>query len=163
MKVSIIVATDLNNAIGKENKLLWHLPADLKFFKNTTTGHSIIMGRKTFESIGRALPNRTNIIISRNNALSVEGCTVKNNLTDALRFCKENNETEAFVIGGGEIYQQAIELADTIYLTKVHHVFDADTFFANWDKTNWQLISKEYFAKDEKNTFDYSFEVWERK
>lgn len=163
MIVSVIVATDLNNGIGKNNQLLWHLPADLKFFKNTTTGHSIIMGRKTFESIGKPLPNRTNIIITRNKELKIEGCIVVKSIEDAINYCKEINETEAFIIGGGEIYQQAIHLADKIYLTKVLHTFDADTFFYELDKNTWKLNSQEDFKKDEKNAFDFSFQVWERK
>jgi dihydrofolate reductase len=156
MQVSIIVATDLKGAIGKDNQLLWHLPADLKFFKEKTSGHHIIMGRKTYESIGRPLPNRTTIIISRNPEYTAEGCFVVPNLEEALKLAKQRGETEAMITGGAQIYQQAIGHADTIYLTEVAQTFEADTFFL-FDKTGWIQTEKKEYTADEKNKFDYRF------
>lgn len=159
--LSIVVATDTQNGIGKNNQLLWHLPADLKFFKRTTSGHTIIMGRKTFDSIGKALPNRRNIIISRQPELKVEGIEVYPNLEDALEACAD--EKEVFIIGGGEIYKQALPKTQRIYLTKVHHEFDADTFFPILEAEDWEVISKEDHFKDDKHLFDYSFVILDRR
>ena len=145
-----------NRVIGKENKLIWHLPADLKFFKNLTTGHPIIMGRKTFESIGKPLPNRTNIIITRQADFTAEGCLVAHSLTEALMMAQQL-DSDIFVIGGAEIYKQAMFLADTIYLTEVHHTFEGDTFFPEIDSILWQETSREEHKADEKNPYDYAF------
>jgi dihydrofolate reductase len=158
--ISIIVATDTENAIGKNNQLLWHLPKDLQFFKKTTSGYPIIMGRKTFDSIGKPLPNRRNIVISRQANLKIEGVEVYHKLNDALKACEE--EKELFIIGGGEIYKQALPLAQKIYLTKVNHKFDADTYFPSIDAEDWKVIEKEDNFKDEKHQFDYSFIILER-
>jgi len=158
--ISIIVATDTENAIGKNNQLLWHLPKDLQFFKKTTSGYPIIMGRKTFDSIGKPLPNRRNIVISRQANLKIEGVEVYHELSDALKACEE--EKELFIIGGGEIYKQALPLAQKIYLTKVNHKFDADTYFPSIDAEDWKVIEKEDNFKDEKHQFDYSFIILER-
>lgn len=129
MLISIIVIADENNGIGKNNQLLCHLPADLKYFKQTTLGHTIVMGRKTFESIGKPLPGRTNIVISRQTDLAIEGCLVLPHLGDAINHAKASGETELFITGGGTIYELTLPLADKVYLTRLHHQFDADTFF----------------------------------
>jgi dihydrofolate reductase len=160
---SMIVAVSENDVIGKDNQLIWHLPADLKFFKNLTMGHNIIMGRKTFESIGKALPGRTSVIITRNkNYTAPEGCLVSNSLEEALRLAEKNNDTEAFIIGGAEIFKQAEDLCDKIYFTEVKASFDGDTFF-HINKSTWKEIKREDHLKDEKNKFDYSFVEYVRK
>jgi dihydrofolate reductase len=154
--IALVVAMAENRVIGKDNKLIWHLPADLKHFKQTTSGHPIIMGRKTFESIGKPLPNRTNIIVTRQTDLQAEGCMVANSLPEALMLAQQL-DAEIFVIGGAEIYQQALFLADTIYVTEVHHSFEGDTFFPEIDSVLWQEVSREKNEPDEKNTYPYSF------
>ncbi|PCI10639.1 MAG: diacylglycerol kinase [Flavobacteriaceae bacterium] len=153
--ITIIAAIAENNALGKNNDLIWHLPADLKRFKKTTTGHHIIMGRNTFESIGKPLPNRTTVIITRNPDYKVEGCIVVNSLEKALEIAK-NDETP-FIIGGAQIYKQAISIADKLDITEVHHSFDADVFFPEIDTNIWEETSRELFKADEKNKFEYSF------
>jgi len=155
--VTIIAAIGLNNALGKDNDLIWHLPADLKRFKETTSGFPIIMGRKTFESIGRPLPNRTNIIVTRNADYHQEGCIVKPSLKEAVE--SVSNEENAFIIGGAQIYNQAIEygLADRLDITLLQESFEADVYFPEFDKMEWKLISREDFEKDEKNPHNYSF------
>nr|MBC7611987.1 dihydrofolate reductase [Pseudopedobacter sp.] len=155
MTLSIIVATDEENGIGKENQLMWHLPKDLKFFKTTTSGHPIIMGRKTYDSVGRPLPNRRNIIITRQKDLKIDGVEIFNDLENAVKAC--SNEHEVFIVGGGEIYRQALPFTDKIYLTKVHHTFDADAFFPEFNHSEWELISKEDHVQDEKHAFSFSF------
>ncbi|WP_316736545.1 dihydrofolate reductase [Pedobacter aquatilis] len=161
-RLSIAVAVGENFEIGKNNQLLWHMPADLKFFKQTTSGHTIIMGRKTFDSVGRPLPNRRNIVITRATELTIEGVEVVNNLDEALEITK-NEEKPVFIVGGAEIYRQALPKTDTLYLTTIHHTFDADTFFPEIDRNEWETLSIEPHKADEKNTYDYTFEVLERK
>ena len=161
MKLSIIVAVDKNWGIGKDNQLLWHLPADLKHFKELTMGHVIIMGRKTFQSIGKALPGRTSVIITRDKSFTAEGCTVVYSLEEALNFAKSHEN--AFIIGGGEIYKQSIALADALFLTKVYVECEVDTCFPTIDEKEWSEISSEFFNADEKNKFDYSFLEYSRK
>ncbi len=156
MKVSIIVATATDGAIGKENKLLWHLPADMKFFKEKTMGHHMIMGRKTYESIGRPLPGRTTVIITRDTNFKAEGCLVVHSLEEALKAAENAGETEAMITGGAEIYKLALEKANCIYLTLVEGNFEADTFFT-FDKNNWVEQEKKDYKADEKNKFAYSF------
>ncbi len=163
MKISLVVAASENNAIGKDNQLLWHLPNDLKFFKNTTWGMPVIMGRKTFESVSKILPGRFNIIITTQLNWGFDGAIVANSLQDALDKALATNCNEAFIIGGGEIYKQSMEMAHTIYLTRVHTVIDGDTFFPEIDETKWELVSNEDFEMDEKHAFGYSFQKWERK
>jgi len=162
MTISIIVAIAKNNEIGRENDLLWRLPADLKRFKELTTGHTIIMGRKTFESLPKgALPNRRNIILSRNTNVSYENGEIYSSLDAAL--IKTINEEEVFIIGGGEIYNQALPLADKLYLTKVHADFpDADTFFPAINWSEWQETSRETYPADEKNPHSFTFYEFER-
>lgn len=153
---TIIVAVAENNAIGKDNQLLWHLSDDLKRFKSLTSGHHIIMGRKTFESFPQPLPNRTHVVITKQEDYKVpHGIIVVNSLKDALNIAKEDNQP--FIIGGGEIYNQSLKVAHKIELTRVHHDFEADTFFPEIDNTIWKETSNVYHKKDDKNAFDYSF------
>lgn len=159
MHISIVVAIASNYAIGKSNQLLWHLPKDLKHFKDITAGGTVIMGRKTYDSVGRPLPKRRNIVITRQ-AIDIEGCEVVNSLDEAIALCK--NETEVFIVGGAEIYRQAMHITDRIYLTIVHHNFDADTFFPEINYNEWKEIAHEDHQIDEKHAFPYSFITLER-
>ena len=163
MTISLVVAASENNAIGKNNQLLWHLPNDLKFFKNTTWGMVVIMGRKTYESVNKPLPGRTNIVITRKPDWKAEGVVTANDLHDALKKAADTNCKEAFVIGGGEIYKWAFSIADKIYITRVHTTLEGDTFFPAINEAEWTLVSNEDFKKDEKHQYDYSFQTWERK
>jgi dihydrofolate reductase len=163
MIVSFVVAADENNLIGKDNQLPWHLPADLKFFKNLTTGHCIIMGRKTFESLGRLLPNRTHVVITRQSDYKHEGVIAVNTIEDAIQSCTAKGEEEVFIIGGAEIFKQAMGKADRLYLTRIHHKFEGDTWLPEFKEEEWQLVKKENFGPDEKNAFSYSFNLYERK
>ena len=160
-QISIVVAISENNAIGKDNQLLWHLPADLKHFKNITTGHTIIMGRKTYDSIGKPLPNRRNIIITRQKDLNLEGVEVVNSLEEALSLSKD--EEEVFIIGGAEIYKQSIAVSHRIYLTRIHQEFEADAFFPELDDESWKEVEKVDHLPDEKNKFAYTFSTLERR
>lgn len=154
--LTIIAAAAENNALGKDNQLLWHLPEDFKRFKTLTSGHYIIMGRKTFESFPKPLPNRTHIIITRQpNYQAPEGCIVVTSLEKAMELCPKNEE--AFVIGGGEIYQQALDVVDKIDVTRVHTTLDADTFFPTIDPTLWKMVFEEFHPKDDKHAFDFTF------
>jgi dihydrofolate reductase len=160
--LTIIAAASENNALGKNNDLVWHLPDDFKRFKALTTGHHIIMGRKTFESFPKPLPNRTHIIITRQKDYSVpEGCIVVSSLEKAITACPENATN--FIIGGGEIYKQALQFADSIELTRVHAVVDADTFFPAIDENEWQLTHDEFHPADEKHEFAFTFLTYVRK
>lgn len=161
MMISIVVAIAENNAIGKDNQLLWHLPADLKHFKDITNGHTIIMGRKTYDSIGRPLPNRRNIVITRNTELDIPGVEITNSLNEALKLC--TTEAEVFIIGGAELYKHALEATNRIYLTTVHHSYTADTFFPEIEPLEWNEISTEKHLPDEKNRVAYTFSTLERK
>ncbi|XTP52684.1 dihydrofolate reductase [Niallia sp. Krafla_26] len=160
--ISFIVAMDKNRVIGKENQLPWHLPEDLKFFKRVTMGHPIIMGRKTHESIGKPLPGRENIIVTRNKDYKSEGCTVIHSLEDLRQFANQKNE-EVFVIGGAQLFIETFPIADRLYITEIHHEFDGDTFFPEFNESNWTLVSKEQGVKDEKNPYDYFYTIYERK
>ena len=166
MIVSLIVAVSENGVIGKDNGLIWHLPKDMKFFKDTTQGHHVLMGRKNFESIPhnfRPLPNRTNIIITRQSNYIAEGCVVVNSIEQGIDLAKNNGEHELFVIGGGQIYDMALkqELIDRVYLTEIHHSFDGDTFFPKLSD-QWKEVQREDCFADEKNKYDYSFLVLEK-
>ncbi len=161
-KLTVIVAKAENNVIGNENQLIWHLPNDLKHFKNLTSGHPIIMGRKTFESIGKPLPNRTNIVITRNSNWNADGVLIANSLEQAIEKAKEF-DSEIFIIGGGNIYEQAMDWADALEVTEVHHSFEGDTKFPEIDLSVWKETSREKFGKDEKHLFEYSFVRFERK
>lgn len=156
--IILIAAAAENNALGKDNDLIWHLPDDFKRFKALTTGHHIIMGRKTFESFPKPLPNRTHVIITRQKNYHPEGCLVADSLETAVSLCPKNENV--FVIGGGEIYQQSISIADKIELTRVHANFDADTFFPEIDSDQWQLASSTYHPKDEKHQYDFTFQTF---
>lgn len=159
MTLSIIVAVAKNGVIGVKNDLPWYLPADLKHFKKITTGHHILMGRKTYESIGKPLPNRTTVIITRNKDYEAAGCLVANELEQAIAMAKESGESEAFLIGGGQLYQLAMEqqVIDKIYLTEVHTSVDGDTFFPEIMDSEWKEISRERHEPEGKNPFAYSF------
>jgi len=159
--ISIIAAIANHNVLGKNNKLIWHLPADLKRFKKITSDHCVIMGRKTFESLGRPLPNRTNIVITRNKYFKAEGCIVVNSLTDALNYAKA--DANLFIIGGANIYKQALAYADILDLTIVHHTFEGDVFFPKIDKTIWKETSRQDFKADANNKYDYSFVKFEKR
>jgi dihydrofolate reductase len=163
MIISLVVAASQNNAIGKNNQLLWHLPNDLKFFKNTTWGMVVIMGRKTYESVNKPLPGRVNIVITRQADWKAAGVVVATDLQDALKKAAETNCKEAFIIGGGEIYKWAFSIADKIYITRVHAALEGATFFPVINEAEWTLVSNEDFKKDEKHQYDYSFQLWERK
>ena len=162
LMISLIAAAAENYAIGRDNQLLWTLPNDMKFFKNTTWGMPVVMGRKTFESLGKPLPGRINFVITRNAGWTAEGVTVATDINSALQKAAETNCKEIFVIGGGEIYKQSMEIADKIYITRVHASFDADTFFPEIDETKWQLTANQDFEVDEKHKYAYSFQTWER-
>jgi dihydrofolate reductase len=162
MTISLVVAASENNAIGKDNKLLWHLPKDMKFFKNTTWGMPVIMGRKTFESLKKALPGRINIVITRQHDLNAADIVIAKDLNEALTKADETNCKEVFVIGGGEIFKQYIKVADKIYLTRVYTNIDGDTFFEELDESKWKLVSNEDITKDDKHKYDFSFQVWEK-
>lgn len=163
MILSIVVAASTNNVIGKDNGLLWHLPNDMKFFKNTTWGMPVIMGRKTFESLGKPLTGRTNIVITRQKEFLGEGIKIVSNIEEAMRVASDADAREAFIIGGGEIYKQTLPLVHRIYLTRVHAILEGDTFFPAFDENNWQLLSQLDFNADEKHLYDYCFQVWQKK
>jgi dihydrofolate reductase len=166
MIISLIVAASTNNVIGKDNKLLWHLPNDMKFFKNTTWGMPVVMGRKTYEALaGEPLPGRFNFVITRNKDWDPrnEKVRVTDTLAGAIHLAEETDCKETFVIGGGEIYAAAMPIADKIYMTRVHAVLDGDTWFPVIDEKQWQMTDNRDFPADEKHAFAYSFQVWERK
>lgn len=155
MNLNLIVAIDENNGIGKNNQLPWHLPADLKHFKTLTTGHPIIMGRKTFDSIGKPLPNRQNIIISRQTDLKIEGAEVVHSLEGAIELCK--NKEEVFIIGGSQVFKQALPLAHKLYLTIIYHLFNADTYFPEIDTDRWVEEERVAHEPDEINIYRFTF------
>jgi len=159
--IKLIVAKASNNVIGDKNNLIWHLPNDLKHFKNLTTGHPIIMGRKTYESLGRPLPNRTNIIITRDQNFIDDQIIITHSLEQALAKANEIQE-DVFVIGGGEIYKQAMEYVDVIYLTEVHHEFNGDTYFPEIDEESFEEVERVHHMKDEKHPYSYSFITYKR-
>ncbi|MCP2044602.1 dihydrofolate reductase [Pontibacter sp. HSC-36F09] len=161
--IAIVVAIAQNNVIGKDNQLIWHLPADLRHFKQKTMGHPMIMGRKTFESIGKPLPGRTTIIVTRQEDYKAEGCIVVNSVEEAIAKGKELDSEQVSIVGGAEIYKQALSFVDTIYLTKVHHDFDGDTFFPELKEEEWLLVSVEGHEPDEKNKYAYTFKELRRK
>ncbi len=159
--IIMIAAAAENNALGKNNELVWHLPNDFKRFKNLTSGHHIIMGRKTFESFPKPLPNRTHIVITRQRNYKPEGCTVVNSMEEAIQSCPQNENI--FIIGGGEIYNLGLPYSDKIELTLVHHTFDADAFFPKINENDWQIINSDYQQKDEKHLFDFTYQTYIRK
>ena len=159
--IILIAATSENNALGKNNELVWHLPDDFKRFKELTSGHHIIMGRKTFESFPKPLPNRTHVVISRQENYHPEGCIVVKSMQEALEICPKNED--AFIIGGGEIYTLGLGFSDKIELTLVHETFEADAFFPEINSQEWQLITTEFHPKDEKHLFDFTYQTYLRK
>ena len=157
--LSIIVAAAKNGVIGDKNALLWHISEDMRFFRRTTSGHPVIMGRKTYESLGRPLPNRQNVVISRT-IQEIEGCTVVGSLEQAIALFPA--EEEVFIIGGAQIYALALEVADRFYLTRVEHDYEGDTSFPAWDESQWRLLSREEYESGEKYPYPFAFELYER-
>lgn len=154
---SIIVAKSSNHVIGKNNSLIWHMPADLRRFKQKTLGHYIIMGRKTLESMKKPLPGRTSIVVTRNKDYKAEGCIIVHNIQDAFSIAEENKQEEVFILGGAEIYKLTLDLADKIYLTEIKADFDGDAFFPAIDYDQWQIIHHEEYEADDKNPYPYAF------
>ncbi len=165
IKLSFVVAASTNNAIGKNNQLLWHLPNDLAFFKNTTWGMPVLMGRKTFESINsKPLKGRHNLILTHDKDFSADGVKIIHTIEEGVQDALKNDYRELMILGGATVYKQTMALTQKIYLTRVHAIFeDADAFIPEIKKEEWQLVSNEDFYKDEKHAYDYSFQVWERK
>ena len=162
MIISLIVAAAENNVIGKDNGMLWHLPSDLKYFKAVTMGHHVIMGRKTHQALGGNLPGRTNVIITRQPNYSEDGALIVHSLEEALNLAKQNGETEAMILGGGSIYEQALPDASRVYLTRVHNSFEGDTYFPKLSEAEWEETKKEFHAANEKNKIDFTFFEYER-
>lgn len=163
MRKSIIVAMDQNNGIGYRGRLPWHLPAELKNLKALSMGHHLIMGRKTFDSIGKPLPGRTTIIVTRNPNYHTEGCLVAHSIPEAFKMAKANGESEVFIFGGHEIYQEALKETDRLYLTRVHSGFQVDAFFPNFDFANWEEISAVFHPADKKNPYPFTIFIYERR
>jgi dihydrofolate reductase len=161
--LSLLVAADENNLIGNQNKLPWHLPDDLKYFKNLTWAMPVIMGRKTFESVGKILPGRQNIIITRNRGWKYQGADVVHSIEDAIDLAERRSVLEIFIIGGAEIFKTSMDSADRIYMTRIHHVFEGDVYFPEISKDKWALTKEVFREKDEKNLYDHSFQVWEKR
>jgi dihydrofolate reductase len=161
MIISIIVAASTNNCIGKQNKLPWHLKSDLQFFKKQTTNHCIIMGRNTFESIGKPLPNRVNIVLSSNPDFKADGIVVRNSIADAIAYCKQWMMQEVFIIGGAKVYEQSMEIANKIYLTRVEtEIADGDAFIAPINEKKWTLQKAVLVDKDQDNDYSHIFETY---
>ncbi|RFU69705.1 dihydrofolate reductase [Peribacillus saganii] len=160
--ISLLLAMDKNRLIGRDNQLPWHLPADLKYFKEVTMGHPIVMGRKTFESIGRVLPGRENVIVTRDQSFQADGCIVLNSIK-AIKEYADNQDREVFVIGGAEIFKEIIPFTDRLYITEIHEEFEGDTFFPAVDENEWTLISSKEGMVDEKNIYEHDFLVYEKK
>ena len=163
MKISCIVAIDQKSAIGAKGLIPWHLPADLKYFRKTTTPHHVIMGRQTYESIGKPLPHRINIVITRDPYYLSTGCLIAHSIAEAFSIAADHGETEVFIIGGAQIYQESQGLWDRIYLTRIDlKVDEADAYFPVMNKEEWNLISSESHKSDDKNKWDYVFDVYDR-
>tara|TARA_R110002073_G_scaffold40547_5_gene115273 strand:+ start:431968 stop:432456 length:489 start_codon:yes stop_codon:yes gene_type:complete len=159
--ITIIAAIGKNGELGKDNDLIWHLPNDLKRFKKVTAGHHVIMGRKTFESLGKPLPNRTNIIITRNKNYQAEGCVIVSSLEEAIETATKE-DSNPYILGGAQIYKQAITLADSLDLTLVAAELDADAYFPTIDTAIWKETAREDFSADEKHKYDYSFVTYKK-
>jgi dihydrofolate reductase len=162
MRISAIAAMSKNRVIGKDNQLPWHLPADMKFFQRTTKGHHVIMGRKNYQSLGKPLSDRTNIVITRNPNFVSSGCLVVHTLEEALALAHRAGEEEAFIIGGGEIYRLAMDYLDRIYLTTIDLVIHGDVSFPEFDQAQWHLVQEEYFQQDEKNAYAFVIQIFDR-
>lgn len=166
MKISMIAAMGQNRVIGKDNDIPWHLPDDFQYFKKMTEEHYVLMGRKNYESLPpkfKPLPNRPNVVITRNKNYDAPGTTVVNSLEAALEVAKSNNEPEVFIIGGGEIYKLGLEYADTIYLTEINGEFEGDTIFPHFDQKEWAEVSREHHGTDERHLFSFDFVIYEKK
>jgi dihydrofolate reductase len=157
----MIAAVAENNALGKNNEMVWHLPNDFKRFKSVTTGHHIIMGRKTFDSFIKPLPNRTHIIITRQKDYKAEGCLIVDSMEKALEICPANEDV--FIIGGGEIYSLGLPYADKLDITTVHHTFEADAYFPEINAKDWKLVESNFNKKDENHIYDYTYQTFVRK
>jgi dihydrofolate reductase len=160
---SIIAAKSDNDVIGKDNDLVWHMPADLKFFKNTTKGHWVIMGRKTFESMNGPLPHRTHIIITRNPDYRAEGCYVVSSVDEAFEKAAGQDLDKVFILGGAEIYRQTMDKADQMYITEIKSTFEGDSFFPPIDPAYWEEVSREEYPADAKNPYPYAFVAYRRR
>lgn len=163
MVLSLLVASSENNVIGKDNQLPWHLPNDLKYFKNLTWGMPILMGRKTFDSIGKALPGRKSIVITRNEDWRHAGVDVVHSIDEAIQKAESLGVKEVFVIGGAEIFKTSLPAANRIYLTRIHQDFEGDVFFPEIANNEWDLTSSRYCEADEKNPYNHTYQVWNRK
>ena len=161
--ISLLLAADENNVIGKDNALPWHLPNDLKYFKNLTWGMPVLMGRKTYESIGKPLPGRRNIVITRNQDFKADGVDVVRSIESAIGVANDSDIKEIFIIGGAEIFNTILPKANRVYLTRIHHRFDGDVFFPPLQETQWKLVKQRYCDAEEKNIYPHTFQVWERK
>ena len=161
--ISLLVAASENNAIGKDGKLLWNLPNDLKYFKNLTWGMVVVMGRKTYEAIDKPLPGRVNVVITRKTDWVRDGVQVAEDLNKSLKLAEATNCKEIFIIGGGEIYTEFMSKADRIYMTRVHAELDGDTYFPTFTSDNWNLVSSKKYEADVKHKYSYTFEVWDKK
>jgi dihydrofolate reductase len=163
MTLSIVVILSTNNVIGRDNQLPWHMPADLKRFKNLTMGHHILMGRRTFDEIKKPLPGRVNVVITRDHHFAVEGVAISRSIDEAISKAEAAGDKEIFLIGGGEIFKQVIHRADRMYITRIHADIEGDTYFPEFDDVNeWKLVDAEHFEADEKNAYPYSFLTYER-
>ena len=164
--ISLIVAVSENMVIGKDNKLAWHLPDDMNYFSNMTKGHSIIMGRKNWESIPkkyRPLPERKNIVVTRNNKFEDKGAIIVNSIEKAVKKARRFDEEEIFIIGGGEIYKLGFAYVDKLYITEIYANIDGNTYFPKWNKENWKEISRISHPKDEKHEFDFDYVIYKKK
>ncbi|MCX6217425.1 dihydrofolate reductase [Spirosoma sp.] len=162
MKISLIAAVAQNGIIGRENDLPWHLPDDFAFFKRKTSHHPIIMGRKSLEALGKPLPNRTNIVLTRNTEFSAEGVTIVHRLDEAIAEAEAINQIEIFVIGGAEIYKMALPIATTLYLTEIHQDFEGDAYFPAFDKSEWKELSRRPHPADERHAVSFDFVEYEK-
>jgi dihydrofolate reductase len=160
--ISAIAAMSENRVIGLNNQLPWHLPADLKHFKNLTQGHPVLMGRKTYESIGRPLPNRTNLILTRHLDYTAQGCEIVSSLQAAIEIANKLSASELFIIGGAEIYQQLLSHVNKLYLTIIHHPFEGDAYFPEINSQEWQVSDEEHHEPDEKNIYPYTFMIYDK-
>ena len=161
----MIAAMGTNRVIGKDNDIPWHLPDDFQYFKDTTNGHTVIMGRKNWESLPdpfRPLPKRTNIVITRQSDYSADGAQVVRSLDEALKLAKETNDSEVFIIGGGEIYRQSLEIANQIYLTEIDGDFDGQTTFPTFDMSEWKEVSREHHPIDDKHAYSFDFVIYQK-
>lgn len=165
MEIAMIAAVAENGVIGKDNDLVWSLPDDMKYFMNTTKDHFIVLGRKNYESIPpkfRPLPNRTNVVITRQPAFKLDNAQVVHSLEEAIGLCKKHKQKKIFIIGGGQIYEQALTQTDTLYITEIHHAFEGDTFFPEYNKEEWEEVSRIHHPVDDKHKYPFDFVVYKR-